>query len=143
MLDPDSDLREVQLASGVEELKRRLEVLLGAKPDAEADVSAQQRTEAEAVALVQRRERLAEAGGHLLTAAFTFLGEFLPPPASTELAPETLSAIKAGLRQCVETGGDGKVRLAVTLPGAEALDALASALAKLMAARPGGGRGVA
>jgi superfamily II DNA/RNA helicase len=33
VLDPDSDLREVQLASGMDELKRRLEVLLGAKPE--------------------------------------------------------------------------------------------------------------
>jgi len=137
VLDPDSDLRDVQLASGMEELKRRLEVLLGAKPEAPMDVSAQQRAEADAIVLAQRRERVAEAGGHLLTAALSFLGELLPPADSTALAPESLSAIQAGLRQCVETGQDGKLRLAVTLPGTEALDALASALAKLMAARPG------
>ena len=138
VLDPDSDLREVQLVSGVEELKRRLEVLLGAKPEAAPDVSVQQRAEAEAVALAQRRERVAEASGHLLAAAFSLLGEILPASASSEPAPAAVSAVKAGLCQCMETGEDGKVRLAVTLPGAEALDALASTLAKLMAVRPGG-----
>ena len=41
VLDPDSELREVQLASGIEELKRRLEALLGAKPEGSPDVSMQ------------------------------------------------------------------------------------------------------
>ena len=39
VLDPDSDLRKVQLVTGIEELKRRLEWLLGAKPMAPSDES--------------------------------------------------------------------------------------------------------
>jgi superfamily II DNA or RNA helicase len=130
VLDPDSNLEEVQLASGMEELKRRLELLLGARPEAALDVSVRER--AEAAALVQRRERVAEAGGHLLAAAFSFLGEMLPASASPAPAPEAVAAVKAGLRQCVETGDDGKIRFAVTLPGAEALDGMAAALARLI-----------
>ena len=137
VLDPNSDLHEVQLASGVEELKRRLEVLLGAKPEAASDVSVMQRAEAEVAALAKRKERVAEAGGHLLAAALSFLGEILPASGSTEPGPEAISAVKTGLQQCAETGEDGKIHLAVTLPNAEVLDALASALAKLTAARPG------
>jgi superfamily II DNA or RNA helicase len=129
VLDPDSDLREVQLVSGIEELKRRLELLLGARPAAPPDVSMREREEAE---LAQRRERLREAGGQLLAAAFSFLGEMLPGVAAP--APEALAAVRAGLRDCVETGEDGKVRLAVTLPDARALDGLAAALARLVAA---------
>jgi hypothetical protein len=136
VLDLDSDLEDVQLASGMEELKRRLEMLLGAKPEAPPDMSVRER--AEAAVLVQRRERVAEAGGQLLAAAFSFLGEILP--ASAAPAPDAVAAIKAGLRQCVETGEDGKVHLAVTLPGMEALDGLAAALAQMTAA---GARGVA
>ena len=138
VLDPDSELREVQLASGIEELKRRLEALLGAKPEGPPDVSMQQRAETETAALALRKERVSEAGGHLLAAAFSFLGEILPAGASAAAAPETVSALRAGLQECVETGADGKLRLAVTLPGMQSLDALASALAKLMAAREGG-----
>ncbi|WP_218280029.1 helicase-related protein [Verrucomicrobium spinosum] len=41
VLDPDSTLQEVALTSGIEELKRRLEVLLGAKVEADLDVSSQ------------------------------------------------------------------------------------------------------
>ena len=138
VLDPDSELGEVQLASGIEELKRRLEALLGARPEAPPDVSMQERAESEAAALAQRKQRVAEAGGHVLAAAFSFLGEILPGSASAAPAPQAVSALRAGLQECVETGEDGKLRLAVTLPGMQSLDALASALAKLMAVREGG-----
>lgn len=117
------------------------EALLGAKPEGPPDVSMQQRAEAEAAVLVLRKERVSEAGGHLLAAAFSFLGEILPAATSAKSAapaPQAVSALRAGLQECVETGADGKLRLAVTLPGMQSLDALASALAKLMAAREGG-----
>ena len=138
VLDPNSDVHEIQLASGMEELKRRLEVLLGAKPEAPEDVSVLKHAEADVVALAERKKRVAEAGGQLLAAAVSFLGEILPGFGSTEPAPEAIAAFKSGLRQCTETGEDGRIHLAVTLPSAEVLDALASALAKLMAARPPG-----
>src|ERR1043165_2559107 len=38
-LDPDSDVDRVDLAGGMDELKRRLEILLGAKPEAPVDES--------------------------------------------------------------------------------------------------------
>ena len=47
-LDPDSDVTELDLASGMEELKRRLEVLLGAQPEAPIDESQKKQVEAEA-----------------------------------------------------------------------------------------------
>ena len=43
-LDPDSEVKEVELHSGMEELRRRLEILLGAKPEAPPDLSQQERT---------------------------------------------------------------------------------------------------
>jgi hypothetical protein len=42
-LDMESDVKKVALASGIEELKRRLEVLLGANPHAAVDESEKQR----------------------------------------------------------------------------------------------------
>ncbi|MCC6473913.1 MAG: DEAD/DEAH box helicase [Burkholderiales bacterium] len=134
VLDPDSDLSEVQLASGMEELKRRLELLLGAKPDAAQDLSV--REQAGAAEIAGRRERVAEAGGQLLAAAFSLLGEMLP--AASAPAPSALEAVKAGLGQCMHTGEDGKLHLAVTLPDAQALDGLAAALARLLSATAGG-----
>jgi superfamily II DNA/RNA helicase len=134
VLDPDADLREVELVSGVEELKRRLEVLLGARPEAAPDLSVRSRAEAAAAALAERKERVAEAGGQLLAAACSFLGALAPAAGAAADAPEAAAVLKARLLECVETGADGKVRLAVTLPGIEALEALAGALTRLMAA---------
>ncbi len=134
VLDPDSDLTEVELQSGTEALKRRLEILLGAQEAAAADASAEQRSKAEAAALAERaarKERVAEAGGQLLGAAFTFLGQLLP--ATGEPDPATASALRERLGECVETGDDGRPRLTVTLPNADALTALADALARLLA----------
>jgi hypothetical protein len=112
-------------------LERVAELLdaLCAEPAAPPDVTAREREEAE---LRQRQKRVAAAGGQLLAAAFSFLGEMLPAAAAAP-APETVAAVKAGLRQCVETGADGKVRLALMLSDTQSLNGLAAALARVMA----------
>ncbi len=130
VLDPDSDLTEVELQSGTEALKRRLEILLGAHEAAPADISVELRARADAAALAERKTRVAEAGGQLLGAAFTFLGQLIPT--AGEPNPAAAAAIRERLSECVETGEDGRPRLNVTLPNADALSALADALARLM-----------
>src|SRR5215510_14341075 len=76
-LDVESTVDSVDLQSGMEELKRRLEVLLGARPEAPIDESekARQRAAAEQKA---HQERIAAAGGQLLCSAFSFLGALIP-----------------------------------------------------------------
>ncbi len=132
-LDPDSDVEEVEVGSGIEELKRRLEVLLGAKPEAELDQS-QQRAEEHQAELLARRERVAAAGGELLGAAFHFLGELMadqaPSPATERLAQD----LRQRLGECVEPDPRGGQRLTVTLPGPEALENLSRSLATLLVA---------
>lgn len=133
-LDIESDVDRVDLASGIEELKSRLEVLLGARPEAPVDESVQQ-SSAEAVRTLapERRERVAAAGGALLGAAFQFLGELVdqkdaPPPSEA-----VVSKLRAGLEACVEPDAEGKPRLTVTLPDNGALEQLAQSLARLLA----------
>jgi superfamily II DNA/RNA helicase len=75
--DMESAVTEVALTSGIEELMRRLEVLLGANSDAAVDESEKQRQQQEAERLA-RRVRVADAGGQLLSAAFALLGEMIP-----------------------------------------------------------------
>lgn len=128
VLDPDSDLREVQLASGMDELKRRLEVLLGAKPEGDPDVSQAREVEA---SLADRRTRVAEAGGQLFSAAFGFLGELLPESRAAD--PEVVERMRAGLAECAETQADGSVNLSLKLKDSDALTAMATALARLLA----------
>jgi hypothetical protein len=132
-LDMDSDVREVALASGVEELKQRLEVLLGAKPHGAVDETERQRQQQETERLA-RRARVAEAGGQLLAAAFTFLSEMIPQQSPTNGTARMASEVKARLSECLERDEQGRPRLTVTLPNETALENLTRSLAALLTA---------
>ena len=134
-LDMESKVRKVALASGVEELKQRLEVLLGAKAHAAVDESQKHRQHEEAERLA-RRARVAEAGGQLLTAAFAFLGEMIPQGEPTKGTARMAGEFKARLDECLERDERGRPRLTVTLPNEAALENLARSLAALLADRP-------
>lgn len=132
VLDPDSDLNEVQLVSGVDELRRRLEMLLGAKAEAAVDVStAQVLPVAPAVAEIppERREQLASASGQLVTAALTLLGSSL---GTAEPDAARVEQLRANLLHCVETDEQGRCKLSLNLPGTDSLDQIAKALATLL-----------
>jgi superfamily II DNA/RNA helicase len=135
-LDAESDVDQVDLATGMDELKGRLEILLGAKPNAPVDETLKQAaTEETARAGEAHRERVAAAGGELLGAAFKFLGELVTQQQPAEPPPEALVAnLRAGLGACVDQDADGRPRLTVTLPDASALEGLAQTLARLVAA---------
>jgi ERCC4-related helicase len=145
-LDAESDVDEVSLVSGAEELRSRLEVLLGAKPEAPVDISLQ--TEVVARGLngdaasdgrpprdSAHRERVAAAGGELLGAVFQFLGELVAQDerasASTP-APQVVDDLRNRLAGCVDEDDAGRQRLTVTLPNRAALDNLAATLARLL-----------
>jgi len=117
------------MVSGIEGLKQKLEVLLGAKPDAPIDVAQQQKTEKE---LSERRERVAEAGGQMLTAALGFIGELLPAAESTPKSQQLTEQLRASLAECVEQGEDGSVRVTLKLKDGTALDDLAGVVARLV-----------
>jgi len=131
-LDMESDVREVALESGMEELKRRLEVLLGAKPDAAVDESEKHRRQEETERL-QRQSRMAQAGGQLLSAAFEFLGEMMPKGEDTEATARMARQLKGRLGECLDRDEHGRPRLTVTLPDEGALDNLSRSLAALLA----------
>jgi superfamily II DNA/RNA helicase len=134
-LDSESEVDAVELASGVEELKRRLEILLGAAPEAPVDESQRTDREAEAERLAGQRSRIAAAGGQLVTAAFTLLGELLPGSGNAPEAPEARQVadfVRTQLARCIERDGEGRTQLTVTLPDPAALDTLANSLGRLL-----------
>ncbi|PYU62211.1 MAG: helicase, partial [Acidobacteria bacterium] len=83
-----------------------------------------------------RRERLAVSGGHLLSAAFRFLGELLPAPSDSSESKAVTTALEATLKQnladLVEPDDRGRPRLTFALPDATALDGLTNVLARLL-----------
>lgn len=132
VLDPDSDVEAVDLTSNVEELRGRLEVLIGARPEAAATSRESTRRERETEV---RRERIATAGGALVGAAFTFLSELLPAEDARPGAEALTDLVRQQLGECLEEDSSGRPRLTVVLPDHAALDALARSLGRLLAER--------
>jgi superfamily II DNA or RNA helicase len=133
-LDTESEVEQVDLASGMEELKSRLEVLLGARPEAPVDESQKQAAaEAAKQQAEAQRQRVAAAGGELLGAAFRFLGELVGQHEAPAPPPALVDHLRAGLDSCVDQDAEGKPRLTVTLPDKGALEGLAQTLARLLA----------
>ncbi|HUS39276.1 MAG TPA: DEAD/DEAH box helicase [Pirellulales bacterium] len=132
-LDVDSDVTDVELRSGIDELKRRLERLLGNQPAAPVDTSQQRAVESETRDIAARREKVAGAGGELLGAALNLVSELIEDGSHPD--PSTVNLVRAGLDRCVERDADGRPQLRFTLPDENALNGLATTLAKLLIAQ--------
>jgi len=133
VLDSESDVTEVDLAAGMEELKKRLEVLLGAKPDAAEDESMKARVEQEAQKLAKKR-KIAAAGGQLVGAAFAFVGEMFAGRDESDDLPQLAGAFKAKLEDCLERGDDGRLEMTISLPDEASVDNMARSLARMVTA---------
>jgi len=129
-LDVESDVTEVELQSGMEELKKRLERLLGQTPATPVDVSQQRQVEAEAKQLTERRERVAAASGELLGAALNLVGELVDSAEGPD--PSVVEQIRSGLADCTEQTPEGRKQLRFTLESDDHLNRLATTLAKLL-----------
>jgi superfamily II DNA or RNA helicase len=133
-LDPESEVNQVDMVSGMEELRNRLEVLLGARPEAPV---VERVAPAANGTMPLHRERVAAAGGELLGAAFKFLGELVTQQSSAAPPTQLAADLRQGLETCVENDPSGRPRLSFTLPDRAALDQLAATLAQLLAAGAG------
>ena len=131
VLDPEADVSELSMSSGLEELKKRLEILLGSRPEAAVDESMKAKTEAEAQ-LLKRKERMSRAGGQLLGAAFAFIGEMFPEQEDSEKTAELALKFKERLSQCIEEGPDGQLQMTVTLPDKSVIEGFAKSLARVI-----------
>jgi hypothetical protein len=128
VLDPDSQVEAVDAQSHVEGLRENLEVLLGAKPETPASAR-----EPGVEARQARRERVASAAGALVSAAFGFLGELLPPGEPSSQASYLGDLFRKQLSECIEEDREGRPTLTVTLPDRSTLDALALSLGRILA----------
>jgi superfamily II DNA or RNA helicase len=132
VLDPDSEIEAVDMLSNIEDLRQRLEILLGAKP--EAGVDEQQRSAIQHV--IDRRARrdgLASAGGALVSAAFEFLGQLIPNNERSPAATYLGDLFRKQLADCLDEDEAGLPILTVKLPDRSALDTLANSLGQLLA----------
>ncbi|MCA9217571.1 MAG: DEAD/DEAH box helicase [Planctomycetales bacterium] len=129
-LDVNSNVDMVELRSGIEELRSRLERLIGKVPPAPIDASEQLRVEADAQALVAKRERVAAASGELLGAALSLVGELIDTGSAPN--PEVVDQVQTGLANLAERDAEGRLQLRLTLKDDGQLRNLAQTLAKLL-----------
>jgi hypothetical protein len=118
-LDPDSQIADVDVRSQADDIKAKLEVLLGAKPDAPVDATAKQAPTSSTTAI----DRLAEAGNAFLRVALEILGE---AGGGRELAvrPAVADGLRAGLDARIVADDRGQPRLSIAMPSRETLKAL-------------------
>ena len=130
-LDPESKVKTLALASGMAELKRRLEILLGTRPDAALDESRKAEVEREAERLA-RKEKIASAGGQLLGAAFAFIGEMFPQREEKEQTLQLTETFRKRLSECLDKDDEGRLKMTITLPDEFILDNMAKSLAQIL-----------
>jgi len=134
-LDVDSDINDVEMNSGIEELRRRVERLLGKTPEAPLDCSLQSRVEEERRQLEERRERVASAGGQLVGAALQLVGELMTEQNRPAPDPVLVNRLRDGLNDSIERDEQGRPQLRFTLPDDDALSRFAATLAQLLLPR--------
>ncbi|MDY6823307.1 MAG: DEAD/DEAH box helicase [Thermodesulfobacteriota bacterium] len=131
VLDPEADTTELDMTTGLEELKNRLEVLLGTPPEAPEDDQSRRMSEEQAKQLAQK-EKAAQAGARLMESAFTFMGEMFPAPDNAAHMEDLTSMVKEKLTQCMDTDDQGRPRMTFTLPDESMLDNMAHSLARII-----------
>ena len=130
-LDINSGVKKVDIVSGAEALKRRLEILLGRPEDAPVDISEleKQKQQAERKA---NKEKIAAAAGELFISAFNLLEQIIPQKPDDKILEQKKDAIKNYLQDYMETDDNGNLKLKLKLPDQSALDDIATILAKII-----------
>ncbi len=131
-LDMSSDVREVAMTSGMEDLKRRLEIILEPQLPAPVDESQQRRVEAESERLQAQREKISAASGQLISAALGLAGELVGGSDARPPTEETVSKLTDRLSECVDRDDQGRPQITISLPDENALRGLATTLARLL-----------
>ncbi len=133
-LDPEAEIAEVDMTTGLEELKNRLEVLLGNKPAAPESERLKAEAEEQARTLAQK-EKASLAGARLMEAAFVFMGEMFPLSEDTGQVDAFAGVMKEKLAECMEKDEQGRLQMTFTLPDESVLDNMAHSLARIMNGR--------
>lgn len=130
-LNIDSEIDEVAMVSGMEDLKRRLEVILAPKTAA-IDESEQRRVEEETLRLANRKEKVSHASGSLVSAALSLAGELVGAGQTESPDEAKVQKLQDRLSECVDRDESGRPQLKITLADDGALRDLAKTLATLL-----------
>jgi SNF2 family DNA or RNA helicase len=128
-LDAESDVSDVDVRSQAEDIKAKLEILLGTKPNAPVDET----SHAAAKAAEGESERVAQAGSALVHAALDVLVQL---GGGQDHDREAQQTIAKGLRESLDgqlvTDAQGRRRVSFALPSRELLTDLTRGLVALL-----------
>jgi superfamily II DNA/RNA helicase len=130
-LDPDSKVKDLNLRAHGDDLKRRLERLLGERPAAPEDRTRKSAAQQEVEEAAARQERVAAAGSQVLSAMCQLVNDLLPA-AAAPADQQVVHAVRGGLESLVRRDDQGRSQLQLTLPDTGSLNQLATALARLV-----------
>ena len=82
--------------------------------------------------ILVRKERVANAGGQLIGAAFAFIGEMFAGTDEPDQTVQLAETFKSRLSEGLEKGEDGKLTMKISFPDEGALDNLAKSLALMV-----------
>ena len=125
-LDPDSTVADVDVRTQADDIKEKLEVLLGSKPEAPVD-----ETVKEAASRATSNDRLAQASSSFLHSALDLLGE-IAGEHDVGTREAVLDDLRATFDAKVVADEHGKRRLSVAMPSRETLSRLLRGLAGLL-----------
>jgi SNF2 family DNA or RNA helicase len=126
-LDPDSEVSDVDVRTQADDSKEKLEVLLGAKPEAPAD-----ETVKENASRATSEDRLAQTGGAFLRSAFELLAEMAGGHEAGG-REAVLGELRSTLDVKVVADDRGGRRLSFAMPSRETLSVLLRGVAGLLA----------
>jgi superfamily II DNA/RNA helicase len=148
-LDLDSDTDFVEMTSGIDALKNRLEILLGQKPDKPLESP----TPLREIQIQERRQKISEAGSKLLNAVCDFLGEIIPTfqgESSTEDSssgngesqpdevpnkeqrPNSGESIKNFFLSCFHKDDEGRAHFTLPVPPETIIDKVSDIVSKFL-----------
>ncbi len=123
-LDPDSRVAEVDVRTQSDDIKEKLEILLGARPEAPLD-----ETVKETASLAVANDRLATAGNTLVRAALDLLGEIVGERGGDGAFKDEL---RATFDAKIVADESGKRRLSFAMPSRDTLATIMRGLAGLL-----------
>ena len=130
-LDPESDVTQLKLRSNMDDLKRRLENLIGEPPVAPEDRTLKRQVQQETDGIAERQQRVAVAGSQVISAVCQLVSELIPGEAAAP-SDAVVREVRGGLESLVRHDEQGRPQLQLTLPDPGSLDQLAGALARLI-----------
>ena len=130
-LDIKSKIKKVDITSGAEALKRRLEILPGRPDEAPLYISELEKQKLQAEEK-EKREKVAAAAGQLFTSAFSLLEQLIPKSPNDNVSGQKKESIKNNLQKYINTDKEGNLELKIVLPDETSLDNIASVLSRLV-----------